>query len=41
MGLTNLKVMIPFCRTIKEGKSVIAEMKKNHLYRAKTAWKSM
>jgi len=31
MGLTNLKVMIPFCRTVKEGKSVIEEMKKNGL----------
>jgi pyruvate,water dikinase len=31
MGLTNLKVMIPFCRTIKEGKQVIAEMAKNGL----------
>lgn len=31
MGFTNLKVMIPFCRTIKEGKSVIAEMRSNSL----------
>ncbi len=31
MGLTNLKVMIPFCRTVSEGKSVIAEMEKNGL----------
>ncbi|MFH0862220.1 MAG: phosphoenolpyruvate synthase [Candidatus Altiarchaeota archaeon] len=31
MGLTNLKLMIPFCRTVKEGKSVIAEMRKNGL----------
>ena len=31
MGLTNVKVMIPFCRTVEEGKSVIAEMKKNGL----------
>jgi pyruvate,water dikinase len=28
MGLTNVKVMIPFCRTIEEGKKVIAVMKK-------------
>jgi pyruvate,water dikinase len=28
MGLTNLKVMIPFCRTIDEGKQVIATMAK-------------
>lgn len=38
MGLTNVKIMIPFCRTIKEGKEVLAQMKlyglergKNHL----------
>lgn len=28
MGLTNLKIMVPFCRTVEEGKKVIAEMKK-------------
>ena len=28
MGLTNVKVMIPFCRTVDEGKKVIAIMKK-------------
>ena len=33
MGLTNLKVMIPFCRTIEEGQKVIAEMSKNGLVR--------
>jgi pyruvate,water dikinase len=26
MGLTNVKVMIPFCRTVEEGRRVIAEM---------------
>jgi pyruvate, water dikinase len=26
MGLTNLKVMIPFCRTVEEGKKAIAQM---------------
>lgn len=31
MGLTNLKVMIPFCRTVEEGKKVIAEMALNGL----------
>ncbi|SDW34031.1 phosphoenolpyruvate synthase [Flavobacterium degerlachei] len=31
MGLQNVKLMIPFCRTIEEGKKVIAEMKKNGL----------
>jgi pyruvate,water dikinase len=33
MGLTNLKVMIPFCRTIGEGLKVQAEMEKNGLKR--------
>ncbi|MEI6462800.1 MAG: phosphoenolpyruvate synthase [bacterium] len=31
LGLFNLKVMIPFCRTPEEGKLVIEEMKKNGL----------
>lgn len=31
MGLTNVKVMIPFCRTVEEGKKVIAVMKENGL----------
>jgi pyruvate,water dikinase len=31
MGLTNVKVMIPFCRTVEEGKKVIAEMAQNGL----------
>lgn len=35
MGLTNLKVMIPFCRTIEEGKNVQAVMKKYGLARGK------
>jgi len=29
MGLTNLKLMVPFCRTIDEGRKVIAEMEKH------------
>lgn len=33
MGLTNLKVMIPFCRTVDEGRRVQAEMKKHGLVR--------
>ena len=33
MGLTNLKVMIPFCRTIGEGLKVQAEMEKHGLKR--------
>jgi len=35
MGLTNLKVMIPFCRTIEEGKKVIEIMKKYGLVQGK------
>ncbi len=35
MGIDNIKVMIPFCRTVDEGKKVIAEMKKNGLVRGK------
>jgi len=33
MGLTNLKVMVPFCRTIEEGKKVVAVMAENGLKR--------
>lgn len=35
MGLSNLKVMIPFCRTPEEGHKVLEEMKKNGLIRGK------
>ena len=31
MGLTNVKVMIPFCRTLSEGNAVLAEMAKHNL----------
>lgn len=31
MGLTNVKLMIPFCRTVEEGKLVLAELAKNGL----------
>ncbi len=31
MGLTNVKVMIPFCRTVDEGKKVIKVMRENGL----------
>ncbi len=34
-GLTNLKLMIPFCRTVEEGKKCLAEMKKNKLEKGK------
>ena len=33
MGLTNLKIMIPFCRTVEEANLVMAEMAKNGLKR--------
>ncbi len=33
MGLTNLKLMIPFCRTVEEGQRVQAEMEKHGLRR--------
>ena len=35
MGLTNLKAMIPFCRTVEEGKKVLVEMEKYGLERGK------
>lgn len=35
MGLNNLKVMIPFCRTVDEGKQVIQVMNKNGLVQGK------
>lgn len=35
MGLKNVKIMVPFCRTVEEGKKVIAIMKKNGLNREK------
>jgi len=35
MGLTNVKVMIPFCRTVEEGKKVVEVMKTNGLDRSK------
>ena len=33
MGLTNVKLMIPFCRTVEEGRAVAAEMAKHGLER--------
>jgi len=33
MGLRNLILMIPFCRTLEEGKKVLAEMERNELVR--------
>jgi pyruvate,water dikinase len=34
-GLKNIKLMVPFCRTVEEGKKVIAEMEKNGLKQGK------
>ncbi len=31
MGLTNVKIMVPFCRTVEEGRKVLHEMEKNGL----------
>jgi pyruvate,water dikinase len=33
MGLTNVKLMVPFCRTLDEGRKVIAEMEQHNLRR--------
>ena len=33
MGLSNLKVMVPFCRTVEEGRRVLAEMEQHGLRR--------
>ncbi|MBI2661181.1 phosphoenolpyruvate synthase, partial [Candidatus Woesearchaeota archaeon] len=35
IGLSNVKVMIPMCRTVEEGKNVLKEMEKNGLKRGK------
>ena len=39
MGLTNLKLMIPFCRTIEEGRKVQTEMEKHGLKRGQDGLK--
>jgi pyruvate, water dikinase len=33
MGLTNLKIMVPFCRTVEEGRHVLDEMARHGLVR--------
>lgn len=38
-GLKNVSVMIPFCRTVEEGKKVLQEMAKNGLKRGKDGLK--
>ena len=35
MGLANIKIMVPFCRTIKEGEEVLSQMKRHGLERGK------
>ena len=35
MGLTNLRIMVPFCRRVSEAKQVIAEMAQHGLERGK------
>ncbi len=35
MGLSNIKVMVPFCRTVDEGKKVLKIMEKNGLKKGK------
>lgn len=35
MGLTNVKIMVPFCRTVAEGKLVVKEMAKHGLKHGK------
>jgi pyruvate,water dikinase len=37
MGLENVKLMVPFCRTVDEGRRVIAEMAANGLVRGERA----
>jgi pyruvate,water dikinase len=39
MGLENLVIMIPFCRTLDEGEKVLAEMAKNGLVRGENGLK--
>jgi pyruvate,water dikinase len=35
MGLVNVKLMIPFCRTLEEGRRVLAELERNGLVRGR------
>jgi pyruvate,water dikinase len=35
MGLSNVKVMVPFCRTLEEGRNVLAELERNGLRRGR------
>ena len=40
MGLRNLKVMVPFCRTVAEGRNVLDEMATTASFAASEAWRS-
>ena len=40
MGLQNVKLMVPFCRTVEEGRRVIAEMAATDWCRASAASRS-
>jgi pyruvate,water dikinase len=39
MGLTNVKLMVPFCRTVAEGERVLAVMAEAGLRRGRTGWR--
>jgi pyruvate,water dikinase len=39
MGLDNVQLMVPFCRTVNEGKGVIAELAKNGLVKGENGLK--
>ncbi len=39
MGLTNVKLMVPFFRTVEEGRKILAVMEQTGLKRATTDWK--
>ena len=40
MGLNNVVVMIPFCRTLEEADKVLEKMAANGLGRGEMAWRS-
>jgi pyruvate, water dikinase len=39
MGLDNVKLMIPFCRTLEEGEKVLQELAANGLHQGEDGWK--
>lgn len=38
MGLDNVKLMIPFCRTLEEGEKVLQELATNSLRQGEDGW---